>query len=179
MLYGIDGDADAFVEDFGSSSIIVEFELTEVGDQFYLLVVGRPSEAPLFQQVINSITRMGLIVATPVVYREGRVHFRIVGESGVLQSMVDAIPPGFDIDVHEVGTFPDETTAPTTILSERQRAAVTAALELGYYESPRKATHADVAERLDCAPNTATEHLQKAEAKLVRAAMRVSGGNNK
>jgi predicted DNA binding protein len=33
------------------------------------------------------------------------------------------------------------------------------ALELGYYETPREATHTNVAERLDCAPNTATEHL--------------------
>jgi predicted DNA binding protein len=118
---------------------------------------------------------MGLIVATPVVYCEGTVRFRVVGKSDVLQSMVDAIPPGFKADIHEIGTFPDESTAPMTRLSERQRAAVTAALELGYYENPREATHADVAERLGCAANTATEHLQKAEAKLVRAAMHGPG----
>jgi predicted DNA binding protein len=89
--------------------------------------------------------------------------------------MVEAVPPGFEVEIHEIGTFPDAATAPTTALSERQRAAVTTALELGYYETPREATHADVAERLGCAPNTATEHLQKAEAKLVRNAMSTSG----
>lgn len=171
-LYVVDGDADAFAGEVGDSSVVVGFDLTQVDDdRFYMLVVGQPSEAPLFQQVINSISRMGLIVATPVVYREGTAHFRIVGESEVLQSMIDAVPAGFGIDVHAIGTFPDEATAPTTTLSERQRATVTAALELGYYESPRNATHADIAERLGCAPNTVTEHLQKAESKLVRAAM--------
>lgn len=175
-LYAVDGDADAFVDELGNSSVVVEFELTRLDDdRFYVLVVGRPSEAPRFQQILASVTRMGLIVVTPVVYREGTVHFRIVGESDVLQSMVDAVPSGFDLNVHEIGTFPDATTAPASVLSERQRAAVTAALELGYYESPRGATHADVAERLGCAPNTVTEHLQKAEAKLVRAAMAVPG----
>lgn len=175
-LYAVDGDADAFVDELGDSSVVVEFELTRTDDEhFYLLVVGRPSEAPLFQQVIDSITRMGLIVGTPVVYRDGRVHFRIVGESDVLQSMVDAVPPEFEVNVHEIGTFPDATTAPATSLSERQRAAVATALDLGYYETPRRATHADVAEQLGCAPNTATEHLQKAEAKLIRAAMHGPG----
>jgi predicted DNA binding protein len=175
-LYVIDGDADAFRGELDDASVIVEFELTRVDDgRFYLLVVGRPSAAPLFQQVIDAVTRKGLIVATPVVYREGTVRFRIVGPTDVLQSMVEAVPPGFEVEIHEIGTFPDAATAPTTALSERQRAAVTTALELGYYETPREATHADVAERLGCAPNTATEHLQKAEAKLVRNAMSTSG----
>ena len=47
---------------------------------------------------------------------------------------------------------------------------VAAARDLGYYDLPREATHADVAERLGCAPGTASEHLRKAEAKLVDVA---------
>ncbi len=54
---------------------------------------------------------------------------------------------------------------------QRQRAAVRAAVDLGYYDQPRRATHGDVAERLGCAASTASEYLRKAEAKLVRAAM--------
>jgi hypothetical protein len=54
----------------------------------------------------------------------------------VLQSMVDAVPPGFDVEIHGIGTSPDASTAPRTALSERQRAAVTAA-KLGYYDTPR------------------------------------------
>lgn len=63
--------------------------------------------------------------------------------------------------------FPSADVNPATTLSERQREALRAALELGYYDTPREATHADVAAELDCAPNTASEHLQKGEAKLV------------
>jgi predicted DNA binding protein len=58
------------------------------------------------------------------------------------------------------------------VLSDRQREAVRAALDIGYYDQPRGATHEDVAAALDCAPSTASEHLRKAEAELVRAAMR-------
>ena len=41
---------------------------------------------------------------------------------------------------------------------------------VGTLRGAREATHADVAERLGCAPGTASEHLRKAEAKLVDAA---------
>jgi len=175
-LYVINGDADAFRAETDDSSVIVEFELTRVDDsRFYLLVVGRPSAAPLFQQVIDAVTRAGLIVVTPVVYREGMVQFRIVGPAEVLQSMVEAVPPGFDVDIHEIGTFPDASTAPATTLSERQRAAITTALNLGYYDKPRQTTHADIAEQLGCTPNTVTEHLQKAEAKLIRNTIKTPG----
>ncbi|WP_255152618.1 helix-turn-helix domain-containing protein [Halorarius halobius] len=51
----------------------------------------------------------------------------------------------------------------------RQREALQVAVALGYYDTPREATHADIAEELGCAPNTASDHLQNGEAKLVRA----------
>ncbi|MFQ3294867.1 MAG: putative DNA binding protein [Halobacteriales archaeon] len=56
-------------------------------------------------------------------------------------------------------------------ISERQRVAVLAALELGYYDTPRRATHEEVADAIWVAPSTVSEHLQKAELKLVRATM--------
>jgi predicted DNA binding protein len=59
----------------------------------------------------------------------------------------------------------------TRRLSDRQQAALETALELGYYNQPREATHEDIARELGCAANTATTHLQKGEAKLVRAVM--------
>ena len=42
-------------------------------------------------------------------------------------------------------------------------------LDLGYYDQPHEAPHEAIAETLDCAPSTASNHLQKAEAGLVRA----------
>jgi len=54
-------------------------------------------------------------------------------------------------------------------LTDRQQEAVHAALEHGYYEVPREGTVEDVAATLDCAPSTASNHLRKAEARLVEA----------
>lgn len=56
-------------------------------------------------------------------------------------------------------------------LTPRQREVVETAHELGYYEVPREATAADVADRLDLDRSTVTEHLQRAERRLVSAAL--------
>ncbi|WP_218834220.1 helix-turn-helix domain-containing protein [Natrinema halophilum] len=45
------------------------------------------------------------------------------------------------------------------------------ALELGYSDRPRSATCADVAAELGSTSATGSEHVQKAEMKVVRAAM--------
>nr|WP_276252178.1 helix-turn-helix domain-containing protein [Halomicroarcula sp. SHR3] len=42
---------------------------------------------------------------------------------------------------------------------------------MGYYDQPRGATQADVAEVLDCSPQTAGTHLRKAESKVMRAVL--------
>ncbi|PSP27438.1 hypothetical protein BRC65_05590 [Halobacteriales archaeon QH_2_65_14] len=82
---------------------------------------------------------------------------------------MDHFPSSVDVEVHAItGTIPQPETAAEQ-LSERQREALRVALAVGYYDSPRRATHEDVADRLDCAPSTASEHLQKAEATLVRS----------
>ncbi|WP_394296308.1 helix-turn-helix domain-containing protein [Natrinema versiforme] len=54
-------------------------------------------------------------------------------------------------------------------LTERQRDTVKTALELGYYDIPKRATQEDIAAELNCAPSTAAEHLQKAESQILRA----------
>ncbi|MEF8814090.1 MAG: helix-turn-helix domain-containing protein [Halovenus sp.] len=102
-------------------------------------------------------------------YEDGGVHVRLIGAASAISRIVDTLPDEIDLEVHEVGEqqFAASSVAPP--LSDRQREAVLAALELGYYDQPRGATHKDVAERLGCAPSTASEHLRKAEAKLVRS----------
>jgi predicted DNA binding protein len=57
------------------------------------------------------------------------------------------------------------------VLTPRQREALRVAIDLGYYDRSSQATHTDVAAALGCAPSTASEHLKKGEAALVRAAL--------
>lgn len=55
--------------------------------------------------------------------------------------------------------------------SSRQREVLDTALELGYYEIPRGATLAEVAEASDITKTTASKHLRKAEARVLEFLM--------
>lgn len=170
LLFSVDGDygglADALLDD----DAIHRVEITPVADRrAVLLVTLRPENVPMAGAIFEAFTRTGLVIEMPVIYREGAVRATFVGDSATLQSVLDAFPPAVAVDVRQVGTFGGDGAAST--LSDRQREAVQAGIELGYYDVPRRTTHRDVADRLGCAPSTASEHLQKAEAKLVKDAI--------
>jgi predicted DNA binding protein len=132
------------------------------------MLVMRSPETPLFDEIHRLGNEVGLVVRTPFVYRDGAMYGRAVGDPEPLQRALAGVPDAIDVRIEEVGTFRGDD--PTTRLSDRQREALDAARELGYYETPREATHEDVAAELGCAPATASDHLQKAEAKLVESA---------
>lgn len=170
MLFMVDGDHTGLGATLSETAAVHRAEVTCIDDrQAVLMVTLRPEENPLARALFEAFTRTGLVFEMPVVYREGTVRATLVGASDALQSVLDSFPDGVTVDVREIGKFGGP--GGVSDLSDRQREAVLAGLKLGYYEVPRETTHRAVADRLGCAPSTASEHLQKAEAKIVRAAM--------
>lgn len=180
VFFAIDGDCEAAREALlatpetidASASVSVAPGDDEPGAGYLLVRLDRDAH-PLLRGMVEAIGTEGLVVLKPLVYRDGRVDARLVGDAPVLQTVVDRLPDTVETEVRRVGgegTMP-LSAAPEQSLSRRQREALEAALALGYYGRPRQATHEDVAERLGCAPSTASEHLQKAEARLVRAVL--------
>ncbi|MFC7194158.1 helix-turn-helix domain-containing protein [Halosimplex aquaticum] len=51
-------------------------------------------------------------------------------------------------------------------LTARQREVLETAVRAGYYDDPRRATHADLAAELDVSPATVGEHLRKIESRV-------------
>jgi len=72
-------------------------------------------------------------------------------------------PAGVEIEIEKTGRYHPEGGRLLDALTERQREVLVAAVEAGYYDTPRRATHEDVADRVDCSPATAGEHLRKVE----------------
>jgi predicted DNA binding protein len=173
VLYSVAGDADAFRAAMPETPLVRDVEVTERGDGwFYLLVTADPGDDDLAAGLLEVLATPGVVVLKPAVYRDGDVYVRMVGTDEALQRFVDDHPDAIEVEVRELGDSVTRPDAPAASLSDRQREAVDAALDLGYYEDPREATQADVADRLGCSPSTAGDHLRKAEAKLVGAAMR-------
>lgn len=171
-LFAVDGDLAGFRDDLEPSPTVVEMDVTPVADdRFYLLLTLDTSTASPVRHLFDILTTDGIVVVKPVVYRDGAVHANVVGDASALQAAMDRLPAFADVAIDEIGAYDGSPDAPAAQLSERQREAVLAAMELGYYDTPRRATHEEVAEVIGVAPSTASEHLQKAESKLVRATM--------
>lgn len=96
---------------------------------------------------------------------DGRLRVEMIGETNaVLRDAITAVPDGVDVTVERIGPYPSDDL--DALLTARQREVLAAARELGYYDSPRQATHEDIADRIGLSVGTVTEHLQKVEARV-------------
>jgi hypothetical protein len=98
---------------------------------------------------------------------DGRLRVAVVGESNeTIGRALAEVPAEIGVDVERIGAYPDDPASITALLTDRQREVLEVALELGYYEVPRRTTHRAIAERMDLSVGTVTEHLQKVEARV-------------
>lgn len=128
---------------------------------------------PAARALFKNFTQGSLLTVPPVAcHDDGSSTFTIVGTADDVQAAVDGVPDDGGVTVDEVGGDAVASESVVAELAERQREAVSAALELGYYTVPRDATIEDVADALDCGTATAAEHLRKAEGTAMRAMFR-------
>lgn len=172
FLYAVEGDYEGARDALAATPAVTDVGLSPVSETAaYLLVDADFTGTALGGRVFGLLASHSVVVLKPVVYEGRAVQASLVGADGEIQAILERLPDGTDVSVREIS---GSVTRPTTVveeLSDRQREALRAAIDIGYYDQPRQGTHEDVAERLDCAASTATEHIQRAEAKLVRAAV--------
>jgi predicted DNA binding protein len=167
-LFEVVGDRTRFRNDVQSLPGVRTAETAPAtGERFTLLLCLDTTAIPLLNRMFELFTRAGVVLATPVRYRDGSAEVRIVGPSAALRTIFEDVPSAVSLAVHEVGAIDTRRPTPIAGLSVRQREALLAASDLGYYDHPRRATHDDIADRLGCAPNTVCDHLQKAEKEIM------------
>ncbi len=102
--------------------------------------------------------------------RDGKLRVVMVGETNeVLQEALEDIPAEINVTVERISPYLEHSTNVMPTLTDRQREVLDVALELGYYNVPRRATHHDIAELLGLTVGTVSEHLQKVEARVFGA----------
>ncbi|WP_123533551.1 helix-turn-helix domain-containing protein [Halosimplex salinum] len=172
ILHYVEGDADAFAAAAEEFDVVVGYDIEPAGEGSFYAYVRDATTEPL-RDMFGPITSGGLVVVPPIVYgADGDVTLSIFGPEAEIQAAVEQVPDPVDVTVEAVGGLAASRAAPTARLTDRQREAVDAALDLGYYDVPRTASHEAVADVLDCAPSTAAEHLRKAESTLLHGVMR-------
>jgi predicted DNA binding protein len=114
--------------------------------------------------IIDNIIRKNCVFIGPTVVKDGVENWHIMAPTREeLQEVVASLELCADI-AYIRNT---EGAEPDVGLTERQMNTLKTAVEMGYFDTPRRASIKDVADRLKVSPSTAVEHLRKAEKKVL------------
>jgi hypothetical protein len=128
--------------------VLVQFETTEPHLLRAVGAAGAPVDLPL--DIVDGTARVTVTAA----------HERLAA----LGKRFDAA--GLDYRLESLDGAPFERSDP---LTDGQRELLEAALAAGYYDTPRRCTLTDLADRTERAKSTVSETLHRAESALVRA----------
>ena len=173
FLFYVVGDREPYAAALAAADSVVDFEITEIDDRsFYTFLKQRRPDVD--EATFGAFQRTGVIVVPPIQFLpDGVATLTVVGESEALEATLESLPDGVEVTVERVGDYDWRQSLFDPGLTDRQREAVQAAVEVDYYAVPREGSVEAVADTLDCSPSTAAEHLRKAEAAVMAAFCRL------
>jgi predicted DNA binding protein len=119
--------------------------------------------------VVRAIQRHALVYKRPLLFKDDRVAVTLGGPPGALRQALDDMPSSVAVTVDRVGDYEPGVHSVLSLLTDRQREALRAAVAAGYYDTPRQLTCAELGAELDCAPSTANDLVRQAERTVMSA----------
>jgi hypothetical protein len=168
ILFRIVGGVEPYTDALDQSPFVEGYETTWIDDDsFYAYIEHETREAD--QRFREAFIEQRVLTIPPIEYTEdGKTKVELVGRDEDVQAVIDDIPGEIDVRIDQIGVYDRDLAVFSSALTDRQQEALLAAIDVGYYEVPREGSIEDVAEELDCAASTASNHLRKAESTLVR-----------
>jgi hypothetical protein len=161
------GDRDRYRAILESSEHVIDFSVTggTADGWWYSYTHFEPTEVT--ERMLAVRYDLGLAMEMPIeVEPGGSMVVTLVGPEGAFAEAMRADAPEYELEVLETGEHTPDLDDLFLSLTERQREVLGAAVELGYYDDPRAATHEDIAREVDAAPSTVGEHLRKVEGRV-------------
>ena len=166
LLYRVTGDGEAFADALAEQPEVHDQEVVDLaGEAYHAFVQAHSTDRG--NALLDVAHEHALIVDTPLEFTDGGLQATLVGTHGNLRNALGAIPDAVEFAVDNAGTYVPGSEDLLSPLTDRQLEVFETAVEEGYYDVPRRATHKDIAENLGCAPSTVDEHLRKAESRVV------------
>lgn len=164
VLYQLSGDVERARTIVDESPEIIDVQLSASRSHSTVTAYAHIEPVAGLTELLELLDRHPVIVDTPMEYTaRGGLRVVVVGREGDIRSAAAAVPDGLRLKLEELGDYQPECERLFGSLTPRQKETLMAALDVGYYEVPREATHEDVAERLDRSDGTVGEHLRKIE----------------
>ncbi|WP_241430819.1 helix-turn-helix domain-containing protein [Halalkalicoccus jeotgali] len=167
-LLWFDADLAAAAEILDSVDVVTDMSLHEDTAGTYALV--EQPRLELRPAVLDAVSDATVAFPPPIIFHgDGTVRFDAVGSSTALNGLHDQLQELTSVHIETVRGY--RPWSSPTVLTNRQREALAAAIAVGYYEIPREGAVADVADAINCSQSTAGELLRKAEQSVLTAAM--------
>ncbi len=174
LLYRLQGEAGDVRTVLTDRDVVIDFDVVSGADAddapaSYLYV--HTEEEPTLSALLAIAETHALLLEPPFDVTDDGVLVTLVGEAASLQAAFADASDRIRVEVVRIGGYEPDVETPRTRLTDRQREALDAAVDLGFYERPRGTDFEELGAALDCAPSTANELLRRAEARLVRSAV--------
>jgi len=138
---------------------LVDVEPIQRGDG--RVVVRVETNAPF---LLLSAAAAGVPIEPPIDIRDGVASVELRGPRDRLSALTEQLEQfGLSYTVDSI----ENSTEMNQLLTERQRALLVAAVEAGYYDTPRRCTLTELAEEVGVAKSTCSERLHRIEERLV------------
>ena len=154
-------DPGAVAAEFGEFDDVDAVDRLETTED--VAVVEFRTSSPM---LLLSAREAGLPLRPPIDITDGVATVWVTGSVDRLSAFADQVETfGMSMEVERVTAEVD----PSGLLTDRQREMVLAAVERGYYDTPRRCSLGELADHLGIAQSTASETLHRAEGAIVRA----------
>ncbi|MCY4732403.1 helix-turn-helix domain-containing protein [Natronomonas gomsonensis] len=166
LLYRVVGDGDAFGDALDDQPSVHDHEVVDiVGEGYHAFI--QADSTTRGNALLDIAHEYALIIDTPLEFTGDELRATLVGTHENLRGALGSIPDSLEFSVGDAGTYVPGSEDLLSPLTDRQLEVFETAIEEGYYDVPRRATHKDIADNLGCAPSTVDEHLRKAESRVV------------
>lgn len=161
------GDAARAAELLDAEPTVHSFDIaTTEGDRMYAHCHVEVGDS--VARVFGIAERHELVLDMPMRYADrGGLEIRAIGKYETFRDAMREIPESVEFTLLRTGEYAPGGEGFFQQLTPRQQETLRTAVEVGYYNEPRRVTYQDIADRLHISAGTVGEHLRKIEAKIL------------
>jgi predicted DNA binding protein len=153
-------DLQDIIADIQSSDSVIELEILQQYEDTVL--VQFETTMPL---LLLPVQDSGVPLEMPFTIEDGQAEWDITAPQHRLSELGEQLDEfGIPFNVNAV----HQHIEPEQLLTDRQLRLVNAAVEHGYYDTPRQCSLTELAEEVDLAKSTCSETLHRAEEKIIK-----------
>jgi hypothetical protein len=171
-----DGTATTMYELSGSREVVemaaehmpelINYQISPVEDRIITFAHFEPND--MLRALLQIPQHHEIVPDFPIEFvAGGGIRLRIVGTEDRIRDAMAAVPEAIAVELEKLGDYAPENERLLGQLTDRQREVAALAVEMGYYDTPRKVTYDDIADEVDVAPGTVGEILRKVESRLL------------